>query len=340
MRATWTLLAAFLLGAVAAAPPLVQLDVWGADSVRVRIAPPGGSIVEPPYGALLNPHPASAALSSSPLSVTSGNLVLTADPSTGFVNATRVSDGALLFTTTAISFGAPAAGSRPGSVSASIVLLPATSTNKIYGLGEHRTGTLDMTGYKKLLQDSQYYGMSHGADILLPFYMVTPLNVGLLWNLPSYGAVDLAASGGHNWTSFATLNIDFWVTTTPAPTLPAGPSAPSAYVDPATTSPLAHMLANYVDAVGHAAPMPSYVAGFWQCKNRYRNQSQVLAVAQGYRDRGLPIDIITIDYMHWTNFGVRRCASVAARECATPASSRLLCRTGVSTPRAGPTQLR
>ena len=55
--------------------------------------------------------------------------------------------------------------------------------------------------------------------------------------------------------------------------------------------------------------MPPYVAGFWQCKNRYRNQSQVLAVAQGYRDRGLPIDIITIDYMHWTNFGVR-CADL------------------------------
>lgn len=37
--------------------PLVQLDAWGNDSVRVRIAPPGGSIVDPPFSALLLPHP-------------------------------------------------------------------------------------------------------------------------------------------------------------------------------------------------------------------------------------------------------------------------------------------
>jgi alpha-D-xyloside xylohydrolase len=63
------------------------------------------------------------------------------------------------------------------------------------------------------------------------------------------------------------------------------------------------MLHNYVDAVRHAPPMPSYVAGFWQCKNRYRNQTQVLDVARGYRDRNLPLDIITIDYMHWSAWG-------------------------------------
>lgn len=247
-----------LVPRAALSAPVVQLDVWGADSVRVRIAPPGGAIVDPPFGALLVPHPAqSAHPESSPLSVSSGNLVVTADPNTGFINASRVNDGALLFTTAAIAFGAPAPGSRPGSVSASIVLLPSasTGTNKIYGLGEHRTGTLDMTGYAKLLD--QYYGESHGADIMLPFYMVSPLNVGLLWNLPSYGAVDLDPSHGHNWTSFATLNIDFWITTTPAPAAPAPAvpaSAPSAYTDPAASSPLALMLSHYVDAIGHAAP--------------------------------------------------------------------------------------
>ena len=93
------------------------------------------------------------------------------------------------------------------------------------------------------------------ADIMLPFYMLTPLNIGLLWNLPSYGAVSLGEV--HNWTSFATLNIDFWITTIPASGHGlAAPSraAPPVYGDPAASSPLAQMLSNYVDAVGHAVP--------------------------------------------------------------------------------------
>lgn len=245
------LILVLLASSAAAAPPVVQLDAWGTDSVRVRIAPPGGEIVDPPFGALLVPHPTQRSSASSTLSISNGNLVVTTDPTTGFINATRLSDGALLFTTSAIAFGAPAIGSRPGSVSASIVLLPSALAvpNKVYGLGEHRTGQLDMTGYSKLMQDSQYYGQSSGADILIPFYMVSPLNVGILWNLPSYGAVDLGPHG-HNWTSFATLNVDFWVTTTPAPV----EKSSRANTDPASNSPLSLMLANYVDAVGHAAP--------------------------------------------------------------------------------------
>ena len=277
-------------------PPLVQLDAWGADSVRIRIAPPGGAIVDPPFTPLLLPHPshASAPPASSPFSVTSGNLRVEADAQ-GAITATRLSDAALLFTTGGLSFAAPAPGSRPGSVAAAVTL-HVPGSNKLYGLGEHRTGVLDATGYAKRLEDSQFYPQSHGADVMIPYYAAHPLGLGVLWCLPSFGNVSLAAEG-HLWSSAATLNIDFWVTTTPA-------SPPQeAAEDPAAASPLAALLSNFVDAVGHAAPMPSYVAGFWACKNRYRKQSQVLDVARGYRERGLPLDIITVDYMHWAEFG-------------------------------------
>jgi alpha-D-xyloside xylohydrolase len=270
--------ACLLLLSAATGAPLVQLDAWGADSVRIRIAPPGGAIVDPPYTPLLIPHPSFATAAPPPpsrLSITSGNLRVEAD-ARGLLTATRVSDGAPLFTAAAPVFGAPAAGSRPGSVSASITLLVA-GANKLYGLGEHRTGTLDMTNYSKALEDSQDYAHSHGADIMIPFYSAHPLGLGVLWALPSFGNVSLLP-GAHTWASSATLNVDLWVTTTPAAAPPAGG-------DPAAASPRAALLSNYVDAVGHAAPMPSYVAGFWACKNRYRNQSQVLSVARGYRDR-------------------------------------------------------
>lgn len=68
-------------------------------------------------------------------------------------------------------------------------------------------------------------------------------------------------------------------------------------------SPYANLMSNYIDAVGHAPTMPYYSTGFIQCKDRYRNQTQLLDVARGYFDRQLPISVIVIDWMHWINQG-------------------------------------
>jgi alpha-D-xyloside xylohydrolase len=40
--------------------------------------------------------------------------------------------------------------------------------------------------------------------------------------------------------------------------------------------------------------------GLWQCKLRYRTQDEVLSVAREYHRRNIPIDIIVIDFFHWT----------------------------------------
>ena len=66
---------------------------------------------------------------------------------------------------------------------------------------------------------------------------------------------------------------DFWITTTSASAAPG-------------SSPYAGLLHHMVDAVGHAPQMPYYATGFVQCKDRYRNQSQLLAVANGYASAG------------------------------------------------------
>lgn len=58
-----------------------------------------------------------------------------------------------------------------------------------------------------------------------------------------------------------------------------------------------------MDATGHAPLLPYFASGFWQSKNRYRNQTEVLDVAQGYLSRGLPLSVVVIDYFHWVNFG-------------------------------------
>lgn len=45
--------------------------------------------------------------------------------------------------------------------------------------------------------------------------------------------------------------------------------------------------------------MPDYGMGYWQCKLRYRTQEEVLAVAREHKRRGLPMDVIVIDFFHW-----------------------------------------
>jgi hypothetical protein len=156
--------------ASAAAQPVVQLDPHGRDSIRVRIAPAGGAIVDNAFAPYAPPPPPTSRVARTASSLTVGNLLVAFDAATGFITASRVSDGAPLLSTSALAFGPPANGSRAGSVSASLALAVAGgAANRLYGLGEHTTGKLDVTGYAKKLETSQYYGVSHGADSLIPF---------------------------------------------------------------------------------------------------------------------------------------------------------------------------
>ena len=51
------------------------------------------------------------------------------------------------------------------------------------------------------------------------------------------------------------------------------------------------------------ATLPSFPigpAGFWQCKLRYSTQDELLSVAREYKQRGLPLSVIVIDFFNWT----------------------------------------
>ncbi len=61
---------------------------------------------------------------------------------------------------------------------------------------------------------------------------------------------------------------------------------------------------NYADLTGGYFPViPEWMAGFWQCKLRYESQDKVLNVAREYKKHSIPIDIIIIDFFHWTKQG-------------------------------------
>lgn len=55
------------------------------------------------------------------------------------------------------------------------------------------------------------------------------------------------------------------------------------------------------DATGHAPVWPEWTTGFWQCKLRYSNQTQIMAVANEYVRRNIPISLIIIDFYSWND---------------------------------------
>jgi alpha-D-xyloside xylohydrolase len=56
---------------------------------------------------------------------------------------------------------------------------------------------------------------------------------------------------------------------------------------------------SYRALTGEAPLMPKWLLGFWQCKERYRTQDEVLSIARQFRELKFPIDGIIQDWRYW-----------------------------------------
>lgn len=62
---------------------------------------------------------------------------------------------------------------------------------------------------------------------------------------------------------------------------------------------LDEVVAGYRQITGKAVLLPRWAYGFWQSRQRYNTQAEVLDIAQEYRKRGLPLDNIVQDWFYW-----------------------------------------
>lgn len=69
------------------------------------------------------------------------------------------------------------------------------------------------------------------------------------------------------------------------------------YVVPAPS--MDDAIAGYRRLTGKAPMMPRWTYGFWQSRQRYNTQAEVVGVMQSYRDRKIPIDAIVQDWFYW-----------------------------------------
>ena len=63
------------------------------------------------------------------------------------------------------------------------------------------------------------------------------------------------------------------------------------------------VIASYRELTGSAPLFGRWAYGFWQCKNRYKSQEEILNVARKYRELQLPADNIVQDWFWWNRKG-------------------------------------
>lgn len=58
-------------------------------------------------------------------------------------------------------------------------------------------------------------------------------------------------------------------------------------------------ISGYRTLTGKAPIAPKWALGFWQSRERYRNEAQLLDVVKEYRKRHIPLDNIVLDWQYW-----------------------------------------
>ena len=148
------------------------------------------------------------------------------------------------------------------------------STEALYGLGQHQAGVWNYRGESiELSQDN--------TSIAVPL-MVSSVGYGLFWNNPSRSRFNNRFEHALYISSEVADTIDYYFL--------YGPE-------------LDKVIAGYRELTGAAPMFGKWAYGFWQCKNRYQSQAELLGVAQKYRKLKIPIDNIVQDWFWWNRKG-------------------------------------
>lgn len=59
------------------------------------------------------------------------------------------------------------------------------------------------------------------------------------------------------------------------------------------------VISGYRTVTGKAVLMPKWAMGFWQSRERYKTQEEILSTVKQFRDRKIPLDNIVLDWSYW-----------------------------------------
>jgi alpha-D-xyloside xylohydrolase len=254
---------------------LTRVEIWGDRTARVIHTP-----------TTTMPTLSSLAVTGSPANTgwqfqNTGGFLLLSTPSftarveiaTGRVtfldagSTTVLTESASGTTLTATTVGSPAVPSYVVKQNFDLA-----SGEAIYGLGQHQQGIWNYVGQSVTL-------LQKNMEVGVPVWLSSK-GYAVLWDNPSVATVDVGktTAGRLAWNSEAGDAVDYYFC--------YGPEADTA-------------IAGYRALTGAAPMFGKWAWGFWQCKERYQTQQELLDVASQYRALGIPIDGIIQDWRYW-----------------------------------------
>jgi alpha-D-xyloside xylohydrolase len=158
------------------------------------------------------------------------------------------------------------AGTKTYSVSQSFIL---DKNEAIYGLGQQQEGKMSKRNVKlKMVQGN--------TDDYVPFF-VSNKGYGLFWDNYSPTVFEDTPENT-TFTSEVGDGVDYYFM--------AGTNADG-------------VIANMRSLTGQAPMFPLWTYGFWQSKERYQSQDELVDVVEKYRELGVPLDGIIQDWQYW-----------------------------------------
>jgi alpha-D-xyloside xylohydrolase len=144
------------------------------------------------------------------------------------------------------------------------------SPEGLYGLGQHQAGVWNYRGESvDISQDN--------SNISIPMLLSTN-GYGLFWDNPSRSRFNNRFMQSLYISSEVADQIDYYFM--------YGPEFDK-------------IVAAYRELTGAAPMFGKWAYGFWQCKNRYQSQQELLEVAHKYRELHIPVDNIVQDWFWW-----------------------------------------
>jgi alpha-D-xyloside xylohydrolase len=148
------------------------------------------------------------------------------------------------------------------------------SNEALFGLGQHQAGVWNYRGESVDLSQEN-------TNIAVPL-LLSSNGYGIFWNNTSRSRMNNRFVNVLYLSSEFADSIDYYFL--------YGPDFDK-------------IVASYRALTGDVPMFARWAYGFWQCKNRYKSQQEILAVAHRYRAEKLPIDNLVQDWFWWNRKG-------------------------------------
>ena len=144
-----------------------------------------------------------------------------------------------------------------------------SSDEGIYGLGQNQEGYFNYRGKKIVLVQSN-------TDAVTPF-LISTKNYGIFWDNYSKTIFNDSTNYTSLWSDMGD-NIDYYFI---------------------YGKDMDEVISGYRELTGKAPMYGKWAYGYWQSKEHYQTQSEVMSIAEKYRKLKMPIDNIIQDWDYW-----------------------------------------